>query len=50
MKICLKELKETHIALQIIRRKPLVKDLSKVDKNITECKELIPINRDCPEK
>ncbi|MFA6025650.1 MAG: four helix bundle protein [Ignavibacteriaceae bacterium] len=43
MKICLKELKETHIALQIIRRKPLVKDLPKVDKTITECKELISI-------
>lgn len=26
MKICLKELKETHVALQIIRRKSLVKD------------------------
>ncbi len=43
MKICLKELKETHIALQIIRRKPLVKDLLKVDKTIAECKELISI-------
>jgi four helix bundle protein len=43
MKICLKELKETHIALQIIRRKPLVKDLPKVDKTINECKELISI-------
>lgn len=43
MKICLKELKETHVALQIIRRKPLVKDFTKVDKSITECKELIAI-------
>lgn len=43
MKICLKELKETHIALQIVRRKPLVKDLPKVDKTIIECKELISI-------
>ncbi len=43
MKICLKELKETQIALQIIRRKPLVADLEKVDKTITECKELISI-------
>ncbi|MBU2445926.1 MAG: four helix bundle protein [Bacteroidetes bacterium] len=50
MKICLKELKETHVALQIIRRKPLVNDFTKVDKGITECKELIPINRDCPKK
>lgn len=43
MKICLKELKETHIALQIIKRKPLVKDLPRVDKTIIECKELISI-------
>ena len=43
MKICLKELKETHIAVQIIRRKPLIKDFTKVDKSITECKELISI-------
>jgi four helix bundle protein len=43
MKICLKELKETHIALQIIRRKPLVKDFEKVDKSIVECKEIISI-------
>lgn len=56
MKICLKELKETHIALQIVSRKPLVKDLPKVDKAITECRELIfPIYRDekcrnCPKK
>ncbi|MDP2089834.1 MAG: four helix bundle protein [Flavobacteriaceae bacterium] len=43
MKICLKELKETHVALQIIRRKPFVKDFAKVDKSITKCKELISI-------
>ncbi len=43
MKICLKELKETHIALQIVRRKPLVRDFTKVDKVISECKELISI-------
>lgn len=43
MKICLKELKETQIALQIIRIKPLVAELDKVDKTITECKELISI-------
>ncbi len=43
MKIWLKELKETHVALQIIRRKPLVKDFTKVDKGIIECKELISI-------
>ena len=43
MKICLKELKEAHIAVQIIQRKPLIKDFTKIDKGITECKELISI-------
>lgn len=43
MKICLKELKETQIALQIIRRKPLVAELDKIDQTICECKELISI-------
>ena len=43
MKICLKELKETNIAIQIIRRKPLVNDYKKIDTCIEECKELISI-------
>jgi four helix bundle protein len=43
MKICLKELKESNIALQIIRRRPLISDIAKVDKALTECKELISI-------
>ena len=43
MKICLKELKETHVALQIVKRKPLVSDQNKMDKTIAECKELISI-------
>ncbi|MBL7994308.1 four helix bundle protein [bacterium] len=43
MKICLKELKETQVALQIIKRKPLIQDISKIDKVIGECKELISI-------
>ena len=43
MKICLKELKETNIALQIVKRKPLVKDFVKVEKASAECKELISI-------
>ncbi len=43
MKICLKELKETNVGLKIIKRKPLVKDLIKVDKAVNECKELISI-------
>lgn len=43
MKICLKELKETNVALQIIKRKPLIKEFTKIDKCIVECKELISI-------
>jgi len=43
MKICLKELKETNIALQIIERKPLVKDSVKINKALSESKELISI-------
>lgn len=43
MKICLKELKETGIALQIVKRKPLVKDSAKVDVAIGECRELVSI-------
>jgi four helix bundle protein len=43
MKICLKELKESNVALQIIKRKPLVTEFTKVDKCIAECKELISI-------
>lgn len=43
MKICLKELKETGVALQIVKRKPLVKDTVLVDKAIKECKELVAI-------
>ena len=43
MKICLKELKESNIALQIIKRKPLIIDFPKLDLAISECKELISI-------
>ena len=43
MKICLKELKETHVALQIIKNKPLVKDLIKTEGAMQECRELIAI-------
>ena len=43
MKICLKELKETHIAVQIIRRKPLLKILQKLIKVLPNAKELISI-------
>jgi four helix bundle protein len=43
MKICLKELKESHIALQIIKRKPLIIDFLELDSCISECNELIAI-------
>jgi four helix bundle protein len=43
MKICLKELKESQIALQIIRRKPLISENAEVEQCISECKELIAI-------
>ena len=43
MKICVKELKETLVALKIIYKKPLIDNLVKVDKAIVECKELISI-------
>ena len=36
MKICLKELKETKIALKIITRKPLIKE-SRRERRLTEC-------------
>lgn len=43
MKICLKELKESFIALQIIKRKPLITEYPNLDLCISECKELIAI-------
>jgi four helix bundle protein len=43
MKICLKELKESYIALQIIKRKPLITEYHNLDLCISECKELIAI-------
>jgi len=43
MKICLKELKESNIALQIIKRKPLIIDSPNLDLCISECKELTAI-------
>jgi len=43
MRICLKELKETYIALQFIIRKPLLKDNSYVLEAEIENKELILI-------
>jgi len=43
MKICLKELKESNISLQIIKRKPLITEYPNLDICIAECKELIAI-------
>ena len=43
MKIALKELRETLIALKIIKRKPLVTQFEKLDKLLKECNELIAI-------
>jgi len=43
MKIGLKELRETNIALQIIKAKPFTKNPDELDKCFTECIELISI-------
>lgn len=41
--IVLKELRETSICLKIIIRKPLVKDIDSIKKDLSECSELIAI-------
>jgi four helix bundle protein len=43
LKILLKELRETLIALKIIKRVSLTKKINDVEKGITECNELISI-------
>jgi four helix bundle protein len=43
LKILLKELRETLIALKIIKRVSLAKKIDGVEKGITECNELISI-------
>ena len=43
MKIALKELRETFVALKIIQRKPIVKHIEKVDHLLKENNELISI-------
>ena len=43
MKIALKELRETHVWLLMIRRKPLIKPEEKLDPLIRECNEVISI-------
>ena len=42
-KILLKELRETRVALKIIKRVPLISDVNLVDKGLIECNELISI-------
>jgi four helix bundle protein len=42
-KILLKELRETRVALKIVKRVPLINDIEAVDKALTECNELISI-------
>ena len=43
MKVCLKELKETRVALKIIKQKPLIKENEILDKGLNESEELIAI-------
>ena len=43
IKIVLKELRETHISLKIIKNKPLINELSKTNIVTKECGELIAI-------
>jgi len=43
MKIALKELRETHVWLLMIQRKPLVEPVDKLNPIISECNELIAI-------
>jgi four helix bundle protein len=43
MKICLKELRETKISLQIILRKPLIKEKELINSAYNECDELVAI-------
>ena len=43
MKICLKELRETFVALKIINQKPLLQKYDQVNQLTNECNELISI-------
>lgn len=43
LKVLLKELRETLVALKIIQRVPLIKTTESVDKAMIECNELISI-------
>ena len=43
MKICLKELRESQVNLQVMKEAELIDDLYKFDEIIHECKELVAI-------
>lgn len=43
MKIILKELRESHVCLKIIKRKSMVRQEDKLEKALKECNELIAI-------
>ncbi|KAA1246756.1 four helix bundle protein [Aquimarina sp. RZ0] len=43
MKICLKELRESQVNLQVLKEAELINDLDKFDEIIQECKELVAI-------
>ena len=43
MKIALKELRESHVWLLMIQRKPLIEPTNRLDPIVTECNELISI-------
>ena len=43
MKICLKELRESQVNLQVMKEAELIDDLYKFDEIIQECKELVAI-------
>ena len=43
MKVCLKELRETHTWLTIVQRKPVIEPAGKLAPIISECNELIAI-------
>ncbi|MDY8134576.1 four helix bundle protein [Aquimarina sp. 2201CG5-10] len=43
MKICLKELRESQVNLQVLKEARLINDLDEFNKIIQECKELVAI-------
>jgi len=43
MKICLKELRESQVNLQVLKEARLINDLDEFEKIIQECKELVAI-------